>query len=95
MLSAASGLIVVAGCSSGGSEAGGSGDFRCPDDIVPAANTEFCASVAATPDCDRSTPGLRNQVCGVALKQPPLELERSLNVKKFAGSGPPDLGCFA
>ena len=87
-------LLVLAGCSSptGG---GGSTEFRCPDDVAAAENSAFCEAVAPDPNCDIVTAGQRHQVCGVPLTKPLLELERSANVKKYAGSGPPDLSCFS
>jgi hypothetical protein len=85
-------LVGLAGCSSSSGEV--STDFMCPDDLVPAANAEFCQPLAATPDCSIVTPVYKNQVCGVPVKEPPAELARSSGVEKYAGSGPPDLSCF-
>jgi hypothetical protein len=88
-------FVLLAGCSSSGGGSGGTTDFRCPDDVAPAENSAFCEAVATDPNCDIVTAGQRHQVCGVPLTKPLSELERSANVKKYAGSGPPDLGCYA
>lgn len=86
------GLAALVGCSGSPSA---TGDFTCPDDVKPAANAEFCASSAASLNCDRVTAAYKNQVCGVALKQPPAPLTRSSTVQKYAGQGPPQLECFS
>ena len=69
--------------------------FKCPDDIAAAKNSDFCADAPSTIDCKRVTPGQKNQVCGIALRSPNADLERSTSVKKYSGSGPVDLSCFA
>jgi hypothetical protein len=76
----------------GGGTGGGSGD--CSDSLAPAVNSEFCAANPATIDCTIVNPAAAHQVCGVALVAPPGELKRSENVDEYAGSGPPDIGCF-
>lgn len=86
------GFFTLAACSSSSTEGA---DFNCPDDLVPAGNAEFCEHIATTPNCKLVTPAYRNELCGVPLKQPPGELERSTMVEKYAGQGPPDLSCFA
>jgi len=45
--------------------------------------------------CDLTSPSDVTAVCGVPLSASLTELARSSGVKKFGGSGPPDLGCSA
>ncbi len=87
-------MLLGTACSSSGT--GGTTDgFVCPDDLVPAKNSEFCAGSPASIDCKRVTPGQKNQVCGIPLRSPAADLERSSDVKKYSGTGPVDLSCFA
>jgi hypothetical protein len=67
--------------------------------LCSVTNEAFCASQAATPDCNDLRPGSAVDVCGVPLPAPEvggeiIEIERSADVDEFGGSGPPDLGCF-
>jgi hypothetical protein len=88
-------LAVACGDSGGADGAGGSGGTgSCADALAPAKNSEFCSASPATIDCDVINPAAAHQVCGVALVDPPAELERSEAVDEYAGSGPPDIGCF-
>jgi hypothetical protein len=60
-----------------------------------AKNSEFCEATPGELDCGLiEGTGKTNQVCGVALAEPPEELSRSAGVLEFAGSGPPDVACF-
>ncbi len=82
------------GAAGGGPAGGGSvegGGTVCG--LAPAANSEFCQDNLGDPDCDLVT-NQQQHVCGVPLKDPPVDLERSSNVLEYAGSGPPDVGCF-
>jgi hypothetical protein len=90
------GMLLMA-CSSTNTGTGGTGagTGSCPENLAAAPNSEFCGSEATTPNCDLITLNYDTQVCGVAVLKPTAELARSPNVKEFAGSGPPDLGCFA
>jgi hypothetical protein len=87
-------LLALAGCSSSGG-GGEQDDFNCPEDVAPAGNSAFCDSAATDLNCSLVTASHQHQVCGVPLTAPQNELERSANVEKFAGSGPPDLSCFS
>lgn len=58
-----------------------------------AKNSEFCADDPGSPDCDL-VGAAKYEVCGVPLKEPPADLERSNNVVEFSGEGPPDVSCF-
>jgi hypothetical protein len=82
------------GTGTGGSGTGGSGS-TCPGNLAAAPNSEFCANEATIPDCNLINANYDTQVCGVAVLKPMAELARSPSVMEFAGSGPPDLGCFA
>ena len=100
--SIASALLCVSallGCGSDGSgdTSGGSGcvEGREPGSgLLAAVNSEFCESVAG------ALPGevacaYDFQTCGVPLKAPEKELSRSSEVDEFAGSGAPNVGCYA
>ncbi len=86
------------GCGSsgtgGGSSGGAGGGSDCSSKLKEAKNTEFCLSTPGNLNCNEVS-GLTNQVCKVALPEAPGELQRSANVKEFAGSGPPQVDCFA
>lgn len=86
-------LVLCAGCSSSGTDP--AAGFKCPDSVASAANSEFCSATAGELDCARVTPFQPNQVCGVPLRTPKGELERSASVQKYAGTGPADLACYA
>jgi len=86
--SAGTGGSGAAGGAGGGAEGGGT---VCG--LPAAANSEFCQDDLGDPDCDLVT-NQKQHVCGVPLKDPPADLERSSNVLEYAGSGPPDVGCF-
>jgi hypothetical protein len=95
-LGAGSLVALVAACSSGGSSGSGttSGGAVCPDTLAKAEHQEFCEGSAAAVNCDLVTDQYKQQICGVALKEPADDLKRSATVQEFAGSGPPQLGCF-
>jgi len=92
--------LLASGCS-GDTATGGSststtgGGAMCPDSLVKAPNSEFCAADAKAVDCALVTSADKNQVCGVPLSQPNADLKRSATVKEFAGAGAPKLDCFA
>src|SRR6188768_2050643 len=96
LLISAGSLLLSAACSDS-SSTGGSGDAgaMCPNNLVNAAGSEFCAKDATPIDCERVTPAFTSQVCGVAMIPPKKELARSSMVKEYAGSGEPQLGCYA
>lgn len=83
--------VLALGCTSSSSIPTGSSSC---EKLVPVSNPEFCEADPATPNCNLVNDAYKVDVCGVPLKQPPGELERSENVEEFAGSGPPDVGCF-
>ncbi len=93
LLSAVPLVLLAAGCSN--SDGGGTVQEGCLESLAPAANSEFCADEAASPSCALVTGIYEQQVCGVPLQAPPAELARSSNVQEYAGSGPPEVGCFA
>ncbi len=90
---ASAALCALLGCSSSGNNGTTSGG-SCPDNLVDAKGSEFCADDAVAVDCTRVSPAITNQVCGVPLITPPAPLARSSNVKEYAGTGAPQLGCF-
>jgi hypothetical protein len=75
------------------------GEGRC-EKTCRVVNEEFCVERAATPDCATIPANAAVDVCGVAIKAPPedgeapAELERSPNVKEYAGTGPVDTSCY-
>jgi len=96
LLISAGSLLLGAAC--GGSAAtSGSGDAGplCPDDLVNAVESEFCAKDTTPIDCDRVTSAYTSRVCSVAMIPPTKELARSSTVKEYAGTGDPQLGCYA
>src|SRR4051812_34960115 len=80
---------------SGATNGAGAGMGSCPDNLAGAPNSQFCQTQAAIPDCNLISAAYDTQVCGVAVLEPTAELARSPNVMEFAGTGAPDLGCFA
>lgn len=78
----------------GSAGTGGSGTATCPDSLVEAPNSEWCAGDSVPIDCSLDSAVDDNQVCGVAVAPPSEELSRSSNVTEFAGSGPPNLSCL-
>jgi hypothetical protein len=88
------GIFAAMGCGGGTSDdsTGGAGGKSC--DLPEAKNAEFCAATPGSLDCTALS-NQTNQVCGVALPKPPGELTRSSMVKEFAGSGPPQIDCYA
>lgn len=88
-------LCLSAACSSnGGTSSGGAGGANaCPGNLVEAANSEFCAGDKSTINC-ALVGADRTQVCGVPMPAPTTELQRSANVKEFAGTGAPDVACY-
>lgn len=82
------------GSSSGAGGGGGGSSGECPDNLVPAKNSEFCTATPGNLDCSIVNPAAKHQVCGVALVDPPAELARSTNVVEYSGKGPPDVSCF-
>ena len=91
--------LLASGCGGDTTTTGGTsttgGGAMCPDNLVKAPNSEFCATGAKAVDCTLATPSDKNQVCGVALAQPNADLKRSATVKEFAGAGAPKVDCFA
>lgn len=81
-----------AGTGTGGST--GSSTLQCPDNLTPAPGSDYCIPQKTTPQCQYIGPNYHSQVCGVAVLDPQKELARSSDVTEYAGSGPPDLGCF-
>lgn len=79
------------------------GEGRC-EGTCRILDEAFCEDQAVTPDCANIPAGAQVDVCGVAIKAPPSEqtaegkvfdeLERSPNVKEYAGTGPVALGCY-
>jgi hypothetical protein len=96
-------LFVLPACSSsnggsgGGTTTSGSGgtSATCPGDLAEAPDSQFCADSASPIDCALVNGAYHNQVCGVPVIAPTTALTRSANVMEYAGSGPPQLGCFA
>jgi hypothetical protein len=71
----------------------------CPG-MCSVSNEGFCGADALQPNCDALSPSAAIDVCGVGTPAPEqggelLALERSANVMKFGGSGPPDLSCLS
>jgi len=79
---------------SGATSSGSGGQSTCPGDLAAAPGSDFCTWDSSTIDCALVSPSDREQVCGVPLPSPTTALTRSTSVMEFAGSGPPDLGCF-
>lgn len=75
-------------------EASSTGPLACPDNLVPAPNSGFCADEATTPNCELVGPDHADQVCGVPVLAPATALARSSDVEDNAGAGPPDLACL-
>jgi len=106
----ATSLATTTGCSDSDSTLNGGTD-QCPmtvevgqsscEALCGIANGDFCGDNGVDPACDDLAPSDIIDVCGVTLKQPPaqgdgyVELQRSENVKEYAGSGPPDVSCFS
>jgi len=101
----AGGVLLLGTACGGGGGAGGSGNsgtggdgagsgLSCPDNLIPAPNSDFCLTQSTTPNCAFIGRNYHTEVCGVAVVDPSSELARSTDVKEYAGSGPPDLGCF-
>ena len=87
--------LAIVGCGDSGTDGSGGSSNACPDNLVPAVNSEFCEESAIEPDCTIVSKNAKHQVCGVALLDPPGELTRSNNVNEYSGEGAPDVGCFA
>ena len=95
-------FLLATACSSGGgggdtvggTGAGMSTGSGCPGNVAAAAGSGFCAGDPSNIDCTLVTAADKDQVCGVAVPSPTMELARSSNVMEFAGSGPPDLSCY-
>lgn len=93
-------LLAVAGCGSSSEGDGSSGGSTCEGGLrqgsalTPAGNSEFCAGQSASlPDevsCSYSL-----QACNVPTPKPDDELTRSANVREYAGTGAPNVACFA
>lgn len=94
VLSSLSYMACGDGGSGGSGASGSSSSGTCPDNLAPAANSEFCANDTTPTDCERLSAAYKDQVCGVGVIAPLDELKRSDAVKEFAGSGPPDVACF-
>jgi hypothetical protein len=82
----------------GETEAVSGGDPGTCSGLCNISNGAFCSDNTVTDGCSAS--GSAIEVCGVALADPPkekgaaAELQRSENVKDYAGSGPADLSCL-
>jgi len=94
VLSLAAAAVGQTGCGDSGTGGSGGGGSACPDNLVPATNSEFCAGTTVEPDCTIVDLSATHQVCGVALVDPPGELTRSSNVIENSGDGPPDIACL-
>ena len=92
-------VALSSGCGSdpiiGGTGGSGGEAVMCPDNLIKAPGSEFCAADAKVVDCTLSSIADRSHVCGVPLPDPTAELKRSSTVKEFAGAGPAKLECFA
>ncbi len=88
------GSLACGNSGSGGSGTGGSGGGDCSTTLKEAKNSEFCQSTPGSLDC-AEVAGFVNQVCKVALPEPSGELQRSSTVKEYAGTGAPDVSCYA
>jgi hypothetical protein len=91
-----------AGTTTGSSSSSGSGGpvcgaptCTCSESLTVAPNSAWCEAETVPIDCNIVSVADHEEVCGVALPSPTTTLSRSANVKEFAGSGPPDLSCFA
>jgi hypothetical protein len=81
--------------SSTGTGSGGAAPLFCPGKpTVEVQGSAFCAE-GAMPACDLVTAARNNLICDVPLTPPTGGLVRSSGVKEYAGSGPPQLGCFS
>lgn len=96
-------LVLSTACGDGGGGTGATGasgtggnhtSAQCPESLVGAPGSDFCAAQATTPNCSLVGPAFDTQVCGVPVLAPTTELARSSNVKEYGGTGAPDLGCF-
>ncbi len=90
-----SGVGLVACGNSGGTGGGGGsggGDASCG--LTDISNKEFCEAQQTEPNCALVSDVQKNNACGVPLKDPPAELQRSANVEEYSGSGAPDVACF-
>src|SRR5689334_2427486 len=92
------GLFFLPACASntggGGIGGGSTTSAACPDNLAKAPNSEFCTNDKSNTNCALVSAADHNQVCGVPLPSPSVELSRSSSVMEFAGSGPPDLSCY-
>jgi len=82
------------------SDLGEVADSASCDELCAVTNGDFCEGVGISPDCSDLRVGASVDVCGVPVLPPIdggdlIELARSANVSEFAGSGAPQLGCYA
>jgi hypothetical protein len=89
----AAAAMVGCGSSGGGDSTSSGAGAGSVCGLAPVGNTEYCAADPATPDCT-TLGAVQLEACGVPLKEPQEELERSANVDEFAGSGAPKLDCY-
>ena len=78
----------------GGSTTGADAGPQCPDNLVKAPGSEFCATGAPAVNCTLVTGSDKNLVCGVPVPDPEMDLKRSSTVKEYAGAGAVKLECF-
>lgn len=90
-------LLLAAACSSSaGNPAGTTGNGAdCASTLTKAANSEFCEGDLADTNCKLTTAAYVDQVCGVPLKDPVGDLERSTGLKEYSGSGPVQTSCYS
>lgn len=92
-------FLAIAACKSGGSttdgNTGGSTGVGGDCGISHAKNDEFCQGTPGDfPSCSELQGNEKTQVCGVPLKGPKDELQRSTSVKEFSGQGAPQVSCY-
>jgi hypothetical protein len=75
----------------GAGASGATGTNHCG--LLMAENQEFCQAQAVA--CTEPLPNTKNEVCGVALREPPAELMRSSDTGEFSGTGPAQVACFS
>jgi len=80
----------------GGTTTGGDSGPPCPDNLIKAPGSEFCATGAPAVNCTLVTGAHKNVVCGVPLPDPIADLKRAspANVKEYAGTGSVKADCF-
>jgi hypothetical protein len=73
---------------------GGDSGPQCPDNLIKAPGSDFCAAGAPAVNCTLVSGADKNLVCGVPVPDPEMDLKRSSTVKEYAGAGPVKLECF-